>query len=533
MVFRTRFRLLDAKSPFANTLLQIEYGHNVMRLQVVLTTILILLAVAPGVGCRGNGPAAPLPEAAETTAVFPAPTSIPLTPTPLPAVDAPPTDAPPTAVTPVAGGRSIGDPYTPELGNTGYDVQQYTIRIALDPAVTQIQAVTTIDLVTTLDNLAKLSLDFIGYDVAAVAVGQTPATYQRADDKLLVDLPAPAPAGTPLAITVTYSGEPVKRPSPYIGVIDGLGLRHANEASIYVLSEPDGARFWFPANDHPRDKATFRFEITVPPGLTAAANGELLAIEQDGVAAEGQAGHTFIWEHNRPMATYLATIAVGEYERLESTSAAGVPIRSYLFPEYRADFLRATAVTGEAIDWMSGLFGPYPFEAIGFYTANVFGVSLETQTMVLLSTTMLNEITVVHELAHMWFGNWVSLDSWAEMWRNEGFATYVSLMWLHRDDPEGLELEMAGIRAMVEDNRPSFALGAPPPDSLFSSYIYFGGAVMVHELRQTVGDDAFFAGLRLYFQRYGGDVASDADFQAVMEEASGQSLDAFFARWLQ
>jgi aminopeptidase N len=152
--------------------------------------------------------------------------------------------------------------------------------------------------------------------------------------------------------------------------------------------------------------------------------------------------------------------------------------------------------------------------------------------MVLLSSTLIGTRTIAHEMAHMWFGDWVSLDSWGEMWRNEGFATYIQIMWETQDDPEAMELQMESARSQVAANELNFPLGNPPPEYLFNFNVYYGGAVVVHELRQQLGDEAFFAGLRLYFERYGGGTASDADFQAVMEEASGQSLDAFFAEWV-
>jgi aminopeptidase N len=157
---------------------------------------------------------------------------------------------------------------------------------------------------------------------------------------------------------------------------------------------------------------------------------------------------------------------------------------------------------------------------------------METQTMVLLSSNMTGQRTAVHEMAHMWFGNWVSLDSWQEMWRNEGFATYVTMMWQNRGDPEALELEVAGALSSVAENEPQYPLGSPPPEYLFGFNTYFEGAAMVHALRQEVGDEAFFTGLRNYFQQFGGGTASDEQFRAVMEQAAGRSLEAFFAEWL-
>jgi aminopeptidase N len=434
----------------------------------------------------------------------------------------------------VRGGRSIGDPYAPELGNTGYDVQRYTLQLALDPAVPVITGTAMIEAEATLDGLVQMSLDFVGFTIEQVTLAGRPVSFSREGRKLVVDLPQPLAAGEPFSLAVTYQGEPVREPSPYVGFAEALGLHFVEGQTIYVLAEPDGARYWFPNNDHPRDKAHFRFEVTVPPALTAVANGRLLEIQADSSTRlpGGQNGRTFIWEHNYPMATYLATVAIGPYELIEASAPGGVPLRHYVLPELRQEFEAAVAITGEAMAWMSDLFGPYPFEAFGYFTAYAPGASLETQSMVLLAAGMIGQRTVVHELAHMWFGDWVSLDSWSEMWRNEGFATYVGLLWQHRDDAEELALEMEAILAAVAQNEPQYPLGHPPPESLFGFNTYFKGAALAHALRQEMGDEAFFAGLRLYFQRYGGGTASDAQFQAVMEEAAGKSLGGFFSEWL-
>jgi aminopeptidase N len=271
--------------------------------------------------------------------------------------------------------------------------------------------------------------------------------------------------------------------------------------------------------------------VTVPEGLTAVANGHLLNTAAQ-VLPDGRNGTLFTWEHNHPMAPYLAIVAAGRYEYLESRSPQGILLRHYIFPESSADYAAADVITGPAIDWMSDLFGPYPFEAYGHVTAHIGGASLETQTMVLLSDAMIGQRTIAHEMAHMWFGDWVSLDSWGEMWRNEGFATYIQLMWETGDDPEALELQIEAFRSAVEANDKNFPLGNPPTEYLFDFNVYYGGAVAVHALRQEMGDEAFFAGLRLYFERYGGSTASDAEFQSVMEEAAGTSLDNFFTQWI-
>jgi aminopeptidase N len=158
---------------------------------------------------------------------------------------------------------------------------------------------------------------------------------------------------------------------------------------------------------------------------------------------------------------------------------------------------------------------------------------METQTMVLLDTRMIDQDTIIHEMAHMWFGDWVSLDSWGEMWRNEGFATYFQWYYPYRDDPEAFESFME-LRTQDVLSQPNLeALNDLTPINLFGYEAYIKGGVAVHALRQEMGDEAFFAGLRNYFELYGGGTASDAQFKAVMEEAAGISLDGFFAEWIE
>lgn len=438
-----------------------------------------------------------------------------------------PTSAP---MVPQRGERSAGDPYAPTLGNTGYDVQQYLLQLALDPAVAHLDGIVTIEAISTIHGLSEITLDFVGFEVSAVTVDGLAAAFQREDGKVVVQLPELKPEKAPFRLVVTYRGAPAVEPSPYLRQIDHLGLHFTEDRMVFVVSEPDGARYWFPANDQLRDKASFRFEIVVPSDLTAVANGQLLET-RPGILPSGEAGTLFIWDHPYPMAPYLAVVAVGPYERLEDRSPSGVPIRHYVLPDMREEVLEATSEIGQALNWMEATFGPYPFEAFGFVTAPVTGRSMESQTMVLLAHDLIGKRTAVHELAHMWFGDWVGLNSWAEMWRKEGLATYIQLMWETQGDPEELALQMATVQSVVEGNDKSYPLNNPPPEYLFELNVYYQGAWIFHALRQEIGDKAFFAGLRAYVAKYGGSTASDDDFQRVMEEASGRSLEAFFQQY--
>jgi aminopeptidase N len=497
--------------------------HRGLSWQKLLAACLLGPLILLSTACQSNQPASVLPTLMVRAEV---PLSTPTLAAPaIPAVDL--ADAEVQL-------DSIGDPYIPELGNRGFDVRHYTLKLALDPALGQIQGAAWLEVMVRAEGLAQLSLDFAGFEISEITINGAAADFHRAAKKLWVALPHPLAAGTLLTAVIDYQGTPIREASPYVGFTDALGLSFTPGGTIYTLSEPDGARYWFPSNDHPRDKATYRFELTVPSGLTAVANGRLEQVKSPGLLAlpGGGSGQTFIWEHGFPMATYLALVTVGPYERIEAVSPNGVPLRHYVTAPYRQEFERAIAVTGEAIDWMSALFGPYPFEAFGYVAGDLPPTAMETQTMAILANELIGRRTAIHELAHMWFGNWVGLDSWSEMWRKEGFATYIALMWETGDDPEALDRKMEEILAAVAQNGEQYPIGAPPPQQLLGYNTYFKGAAVIHALRRDIGDEAFFTGVRAYLERYGGGVASDAQFQEVMEAAAGRSLDAFFADWL-
>jgi aminopeptidase N len=497
--------------------------------------LVILLILSISLGCKLSVPNAtptPLPSPTifvrPTNTPLPIPTSTPASATTLPAPTTVTTESPqiPQSTDPL----SAGDPYSPELGNSGYDVQQYRLQLTLDPATDFIDANVTITATSTAQ-IEQVALDFIGFDISQLTFLGQPVEYHRQANKLLIDLPVIVPSGKEFVLEITYSGEPVIEASAYIPFVSHIGIIRPDDKSLYVASEPDGSRYWFPCNDHPRDKATYRFDLTVPVGMTGVANGKLIGqpTAVPDAFPSGKDGQLFVWEHNYPVATAFVT----KYERIDGHSPKGIPLRSYIFPDQVDRFQTYENHIGEMIDWLSDLYGPYPFEEFGYVMVTGLGASLETQTMVILDEAMLNEETLVHEMAHMWFGDWVSLDSWGDIWRSEGFATYNQFLWASRDQPDQLEQTILGIENFLNANPSGYPLNYPPRAEMFGSDSYIKGAVVAHALREKMGDTAFYAGLRTYFKRYGGGAASHAQFQAVMEQAAGIKLDEFFQKWFK
>jgi aminopeptidase N len=505
----------------------------------VRTLVAVLLVISIGLGCKLSQPLptpteipTPIPKTRATDTLVPTAGLVSVT-TPELAATLPASTQAPTSQ-PYSSPLSAGDPYAPELGNSGYDVQSYNLKLMLDPATAFIQADVMITATSTAQ-IQQASLDFIGFDIDQVTfLGQT-ASYQRQANKLLVNLPVVVPTGKEFVLEITYSGEPVDEASAYIPFVAHIGMIRPDSQSMYVASEPDGARYWFPCNDHPRDKAMYRFELTVPKGMTGVANGKLIGEPKAIVDAfpSGKDGVLYVWEHNYPVATAFVTVAVAKYERIDGRSPKGIPLRSYIFPNQVERFQTFETHIGEMIDWLSDLYGPYPFEEFGYVMVKGLGASLETQTMVVLDEAMLNEETLVHEMAHMWFGDWVSLDSWGDIWRSEGFATYNQFMWAARNQPSQLDQTIRGIENYLDANPSGYPLNYPPREDMFGSDSYIKGAVVANALREKVGDQAFFDGLRRYFKDYGGGTASHLQFQAEMEKAAGIQLDDFFAKWFK
>ncbi len=296
-----------------------------------------------------------------------------------------------------------------------------------------------------------------------------------------------------------------------------------------MASEPEGAATFFPVNDHPSDKATYRFEVTAPSELIVATNG--VALEH----TTGSDGTT-TWEseEREPMASYLVQVAIGDFAVVDGgTSRSGVPIRHVVHRTYQAEATAALARTAEMIDVLEGVWGPYPFEVYGVLSLPIqLGYALETQTLTLIGQDTVADprgaLTLVHELAHQWTGDAVSPATWKDIWLNEGFATYSEWLWTERTGGEPASEQARGIRALGLDSPP----GDPGVAGLFGPAVYHRGALTLQALREAVGDEAFFRTLRAWVDEHTGRSASTLDLIALAERESGQELDALFDAWL-
>ncbi len=429
----------------------------------------------------------------------------------------------PTTTTPDGvGAQNVGDPYFPDLGNGGYDVTHYDISIAVDPTPAELDAITTITAVAT-ESLGTFNLDFVGLDVTSLTVDGESADYVREGPELRISPDGGIIAGEEFTVKVAYSGQPQLLDLVSIGI--PVGLLQTPEG-IYVFAQPDGARTWFPSNDHPSDKARFTFHITVPKPLVAAANGALVETIDNGDS------QTFVWDLESRMATYLATFVVGEYERFESEGPDGILIRDYLPTSFNGAMPPSFEVTAEAIDLFSEWFGPYPFDRYGHIVVYELGGAMETQTLVLMGSRALFDRVVVHEISHQWWGDSVTPATWQDIWLNEGFATFSEFLWVeHTRGQQAMLDTIDGLHESLQIIDHS-AIFDPGESELLGSAVYWRGGLTLHALRLRVGDEVLKEILWTYHATFAGGNATTEDFIDLAEEISGRDLTDLFATWV-
>ncbi|MFF3890502.1 M1 family metallopeptidase [Streptomyces sp. NPDC001914] len=428
---------------------------------------------------------------------------------------------------PTPGADGIGDAYFPQLGNGGFDARHYALDVAYDPATDRLDGVTTLTARAT-QNLSAFDLDLQKLDVTKVEVNGRAAHFTREGDEIRVTPRGTLAKGKNFTVRVTYGGVPEALNGPIVFGSDYGWMKTAD--GVFVACEPNAASTWFPSSDHPSDKATYDIRITAPKGLTAVSNGRLVSTRAKGASTVTH------WRESRPMATYLATATIGTFDVRTGTTPGGTPIYVAVDPVLaNSNSVDVYAVTAEATDYWSQVFGPYPFEETGAIVDDMpeAGFSLEVQSKPAYSAVR-SESTIVHELAHQWFGDSVSVAHWKDIWLNEGFATYAQWLWAeHKGTRSAHDSFVAGYNQRPADSAFwQITVGDPQRDTMFASAVYQRGAMTLQMLRERIGDTAFFKLLPAWtkLQRYGN--ASTAEFIALAEKVSGQQLDDLFQTWL-
>lgn len=430
------------------------------------------------------------------------------------------------------GAPGVGDPYFPEYGNGGYDVRHYNLAVRYDPQNHYLWGVATIRAVATED-LDRFNLDLVGLTVRSIEVNGRRARWSRTEHELTVRPHHKLRRRNPFRVIVRYDGVPTTFLSGSLGV--PMGFMHTDDGAI-VAGEPESAAGWFPVNDHPTDRATYHFRVTVPSGYQVVANG----LPCGTWSTHGWT--TFVWEARDPMASYLATIDVGDWSIREYRTPSGLPVIDAVDPDLGDVADAALARQPEIIGVLEDAFGPYPFETVGAIIDDhlQLAFALETQTRPVYpgspfvqGAEFVTEL-IAHELAHQWFGDSVALRRWKDIWLNEGFATYAELLWLEHEGvaPIGFILDYVYDLIPPDDPFWSVVVGDPGVVNLFSEPIYLRGAMTLQALREAVGEPSFWEIMQTWARDRALGTGTTPEFIALAEELSGQQLDTLFDTWL-
>ncbi|MFC4050329.1 M1 family metallopeptidase [Actinomadura syzygii] len=467
------------------------------------------------------------------------------------------------AVSGPAGPTTAGDDYVPGDGNGGYDVQNYALKLKITPdGPQQLDGTATITALAT-ERLARFNLDLTGLDVSSITVDGAPARQQRGGSELEVTPAKPLEKGAKFTTVVQYAGTPRPVTDSTLGKYGWI----RTPDGVFVACQPSGAHTWFPSNDHPSDKATFDFEITVPPGLTAIANGEpetppadtgggglppnlpgsppnppgtppsespgtgLPSVEPVSLTTDT----TSKWHVKAPMATYLATVDVGRFGVRTGRTPSGVPVITAVDQSLMTvNIDRFHKLNSDVTEEWTKLFGPYPFSSTGGLIDNAdVGFALEAQTRPVYGAFGLQPTIVAHELAHQWFGDSVSVTKWQDIWLNEGFATYAEWLWEEKTGGRSVKEQFderyrsAGARELWD-----VPPGNPGRKQMFGRSVYDRGGMTLVALRDKVGEDVFYKILQTWTKERRHSGATTRQFIATADQVSGKSLDGFFNDWL-
>ncbi|QWT23538.1 M1 family metallopeptidase [Subtercola sp. PAMC28395] len=424
------------------------------------------------------------------------------------------------------GARSLGDPYLPTSGNGGYTVLHYDLDCDYRVSSNRLSATATITARAT-QKLSRFSLDFAGLVANKVTVNGTRATNVIQTARKLVITPAlPLDNGSEFTVVIKYAG----LPKPVRSQWGEVGWEELSDGVI-VAGQPSGAPSWFPCNDHPSNKATYSIAFSAETAYRVLCNGELVLRTQRASRTRWE------FESREPVATYLATVQIGLYETM-GVSQRGV-LQYVLLPEdLRSNALADFEDQPRMMALFERSFGPYPFsDYTVVVTDDELEIPLEAQGLAIFGRNHIDgvggsERLIAHELSHQWFGNSLTISHWKDIWLHEGFACYAE--WLWAEESGSLTADASATQAWNKINRlpKDLVIGDPGSARMFDDRVYKRGALTLHALRTTLGDDVFFTILREWAATHRHGNVSTPEFIALVETHSPVPVRSLFAAWL-
>ena len=402
----------------------------------------------------------------------------------------------------------------------------------VDPAVRYISGKVTSYFKGNTENLDSIQIDLHqNLEIDSILSGTQELQFSHTNNKLSIFFPVSVQPGEIDSFSVFYHGIPTN---------SGFGsfetnVHGENETPVlWTLSEPYGAMEWWPCKQSLLDKIdSIDVIVTTPSAYKTASNGKLVSNEITGNK------RTMHWKHRHPIATYLVAIAVTNYAEYSDTLRLDnnrvIDILNYVYPETLDNAKSETAATVEIMALYNELVGEYPFANEKYGHAQFgWGGGMEHQTMSFMGS--FNFRLIAHELAHQWFGDYITLGSWQDIWLNEGFATYMNALAYEHLRPEEWPVWKRNTVESITSSADGsvFVTDTTSVSRIFSGRLsYSKGAYLLHMLRWVLGDDAFFSGIRSYFNdpEIANGFASTAQLIHHFEIAGDTTLQEFFDDW--
>jgi aminopeptidase N len=413
---------------------------------------------------------------------------------------------------------------------TQLDALRYRIHLTLNDSDNTISGEAEILFAVTQDSVAEVPLDFEGLTVDEVKENSRPGRFNSASGRLTITLKGTYHKGDQFTVAIRYHGAPR----------DGLFIKKNKfgDRTVFADNWPNRAHYWFPAIDHPYDKAEVEFFVTAPDRYGVVANGELLEITslQNG-------SKVWHWREAAPIPVYCMVAGAAEFSILKSGSSENVPIFLYLYPKDRDHGIKDFRRAAQMLEFYTNLIGPYPYEKLALVESSTRFGGMENSSNIFFDEKTVDgtgkiEGTVAHEIAHQWFGDAVTESDWHHLWLSEGFATYFGHLFFERADGRDKFLSlMRTDREIVLSSsranpRPIHDTSIKDLFQLLNRNNYQKGGWVLHMLRHLLGDEKFFAGVREYYRSHRGGNALTEDFEHAMERQYGSSLGWFFKQWI-
>ena len=435
-----------------------------------------------------------------------------------------------------------------------YDMKHIALDLKFDWNKEQAFGTATITLAPLVPDFQKVNLDAGLMVFNSIKLGGKDLTYNY-DEKatsLVVNLDRVYKIGEPLTLVVDYRTKGEIVPNT-LGFGGGGGLKFvkpdANDPNgrrqIWSQGESDYNRFWFPSYDSPNDFATTELTATVEKPMFVMSNGKLVERKDNGDETE-----TFHWKMDTPHANYLTSIVVGEYAEVKG-EYAGIPVSSYVFPNELKEGQASTKNLPAMVKFFSEKTGvKYPYAKYAQTIATGFSGGMENISATTMTPNMIHDERELldgdsdslqsHELAHQWFGDYVTTREWAHIWLNESFATYFEALWMENSKGHDYFLyndvrsnQQQYLGAWKQGNRrPIVTKYYTNADALFDAYAYPRGGAVLHMLRKHLGDELFFKALNHYLTTNANKPVQTEQLRIAIEEATGQSMDWFFDEWI-